>query len=379
MPHNKSPQQTTVIIVGASAAGLATAACLKEADIDFILLEKSTQVGQTWRNHYDRLHLHTNKALSSLPGLKFPNSVPKYPDRQQVIQYLEDYVQYHNLEPRFDQFVESIEPINDHWVVQTQDNIYNAQHVVVATGYARHPNMPTWRGQESFSAGIIHSSAYKNGQPYTGKQVLVVGFGNSACEIAIDLHEHGAQPSMAVRSAVNIVPRDLFGIPILAVGIVLDYLPPRVADWLGWPLLRLRIGDFTKYGLRKKPYGPNVQIRRDNQIPLLDVGTLELIKDGSIKIYPNIERFEQNTVHFENGQSQTFDAIILGTGYYPAIHEFLKSHVGILDETGTPLLSGQTTALKGLYFCGFYISPTGMLREIAQEARQIAQAIANSA
>ncbi len=86
MAQDKSVQQTTVVVVGASAAGLATAACLKEANIDFILLEKSSQVGQSWRNHYERLHLHTNKALSSLPGLKFPKSSPKYPARPEVIQ-----------------------------------------------------------------------------------------------------------------------------------------------------------------------------------------------------------------------------------------------------------------------------------------------------
>ncbi len=250
--------------------------------------------------------------------------------------------------------------------------------MVIATGYARQPNLPSWEGQENFTGDIIHSSQYKNGQPYAGKQVLVVGFGNSACEIAIDLHEHGAKPSMSVRSAVNIIPRDLLGIPILAVGIVLNYLPPRLADWLGWPMLRLRIGDFTKYGLRKKPYGPNMQIRRDGQIPLLDIGTLQLIKEGEIKIFPSISRFENNIVHFEDGQSQTVDAIILGTGYRPAVHDFLKTKQGVLDDNGTPLASGQPTALKGLYFCGFYVSPTGMLREIAQEARQIAQSIANS-
>ena len=372
----KPIRQTTVVIVGASAAGLATAACLKEANIGFILLEKSSQVGQAWRNHYDRLHLHTNKRLSTLPGLSYPKSTPQYPTRQQVVLYLEDYIAHHHLEPQFDQTVIAVEQLDDaQWVTETQDTCYQSQHIVMATGYTRQPNIPRWDGQENFTGDILHSSQYKNGQPYADQHVLVVGFGNSACEIALDLHEHGAHPCMSVRSAVNVIPRDLFGIPILGIGIVMAYLPPRVADWLAWPLLRVKIGDITKYGLHKLPYGPNVQIRQDKQIPLLDIGTMDLIKRGAITIYPDITRFANNTVDFRDGRSQHFDAVILGTGYRPAVHEFLKSTEGVLDKNGTPLVSGQATALKGLYFCGFYVSPTGMLREVGLEAQRIAQLI----
>lgn len=371
----KPIQQTSVMIVGASAAGLATAACLKDAGLDTILLEKSSQVGQAWRNHYERLHLHTNKRLSTLPGLSYPLSVPKYPTRHQVIQYLEDYATHHQLSPLFEQTVLSIEQVDGQWLTETQDTQYKSKFVVITTGYTRQPNIPRWGGQANFEGAIVHSSQYKNGEPYADKQVLVVGFGNSACEIAIDLHEYGAKTSMSVRSAVNVIPRDLLGIPILGVGIVMDYLPPRLADWLAWPLLQLTIGDITKQGLRKLSYGPNVQIRQDKQIPLLDIGTMDLIKRGEITIYPDITHFEDNNVQFSDGQSHHFDAVILGTGYRPAIQEFLKSTAGVLDEQGIPLTSGQPTALKGLYFCGFYVSPTGMLREIAIEARKITQLI----
>jgi indole-3-pyruvate monooxygenase len=85
---------------------------------------------------------------------------------------------------------------------------------------------------------------------------LVVGFGNSGGEIAIDLWEHGARPSLAVRSPVNVIPRDLLGIPILAIGILQSKLPPRWADALNAPHLRVVMGDLTRYGLRKLPQGP---------------------------------------------------------------------------------------------------------------------------
>lgn len=377
---DKPIKQTQVVIVGASAAGLATATCLKEAGVDYILLEKSTQVAQAWRNHYTSLHLHTTKRFSSLSGLAYPKNYPKYPNRKQVVQYLEDYAAHHQIEPQFKQAVISIEQTNDIWLIETHDTCYESQQAVIATGYTRQPNIPHWEGQETFTGEILHSSQYKDGTKYYEQQVLVVGFGNSACEIAMDLYAFDALTTMSVRNPVNVIPRDLLGIPILGIGIVMDYLPPRLADLLAMPLLRLTVGDITKYGLQKLPYGPNVQIRRDKKIPVLDTGILELMKDKirPMLIYPDIERFELDKIVFSDGRIVAFDTVILATGYRPAVHDFLKSTVGALDDDGTPLVSGDETALKGLYFCGFYVSPTGMLREIGIEARKIAKTIVST-
>ena len=95
---------------------------------------------------------------------------------------------------------------------------------------------------------IVHSFQYKSGEDFKGQKVLVIGFGNSACEIAIDLYEQGAIPSMAVRSPVNIIPRDILGIPILEISLLMSRLPPRMADKLNAPLLRLMFGDITNLG-----------------------------------------------------------------------------------------------------------------------------------
>ncbi|GIK57291.1 MAG: dimethylaniline monooxygenase [Chloroflexota bacterium] len=369
-------KQTNTLIIGASAAGLAVAACLQEQRVPFILLEKSSQVGAAWRNHYDRLHLHTDRAHSQLPHLPMPKSFAKYPARADVVAYLEAYARHFGLEPRFGQGVQQVRPCDGLWQVETQDTCYQAQNVVIATGYTRVPHLPSWPGQELFTGSISHSSAYKNGKPYAGQRVLVVGFGNSAGEIAIDLVENGAaEVGMAVRHPVNVIPRDYLGIPILTIGIVMDKIPPQVADLLAIPMLKTSIGDLTKYGLPKLPYGPNVQIRQDRQIPILDIGTVKLIKDGRIHIHPGLAQFNENGVVFTNGAIKPFDAIILGTGYRPQVNEFLQDAAGVLNEDGTPQSSGQETA-PGLYFCGFYISPTGMLREIGIEARQISAHIA---
>ena len=121
--------------------------------------------------------------------------------------------------------------------------------------------------------------------------------------------------------------------------------------------------------------GPLAQIERDARIPLIDVGTVKLIKRGVITVYPGIEQFTHEGVIFTDGQQGAFDAVILATGYRPRVNSFLTG-AGAYDEQGTPLCSGQESAVAGLYFCGYYVSPTGMLREIGIEARRISAAIA---
>jgi indole-3-pyruvate monooxygenase len=122
------------LIIGASAAGLATAACLKESGQRFEVLEASNVVGQAWRHHYDRLHLHTPKSASALPGLVMPSDWPRYPTRDQVVDYLERYRVHHRLEPRFGQKVTHLERHDDEWVATTMDEEWRTRSVVIATG-----------------------------------------------------------------------------------------------------------------------------------------------------------------------------------------------------------------------------------------------------
>jgi cation diffusion facilitator CzcD-associated flavoprotein CzcO len=387
MTTNVAPSEITTrdqaahhqtIVVGAGPAGLAVGACLKRAGLPCLLLEQSDTVGAIWHRHYDRLHLHTDKAHSQLPFVPFPQTDPRYPSRLQVIRYLEAYAQHFHLAPRFGQRVVAARYANNGWEVQTQDTLYRASNVVIATGYNREPYLPHWPGQTAFRGTLLHSSEYQNGEPFKGQKVLVVGFGNSGGEIAIDLWEHGAQPSLAVRSPVNVIPRELFGIPILTIGILQRNLPPRLADALNAPILRAVMGDLTRYGLRKLPCGPATQIRRDAHIPLIDVGTINLIKQGKITVCQGVERFTEEGagVVFTDGAQRKFDAVVLATGYRPRVNAFLEGSPAAYDENGAPSSSGYETHPPGLYFCGYYVSPTGMLREIALEAQRIGAAIA---
>lgn len=365
------------IIIGASAAGLACARCLEESGLFPIILEQHPHVADPWRNHYQRLHLHTPKSNSSLPCFPMPDSYPQYPSRQQVVDYLVDYAKTLKTQPFFNQKVNAVVHNGINWNIATANRNYTTDNVIIATGNTRKPFWPSFEGMENFRGSIIHSSSYINGTPYKGRKVLIVGFGNSACEIAICLHEHSAFPYMSVRNGVNIIPRDIFGIPIVYVGIAESFLQPAFADFLNKPFIRFSLGNIDKCGLRQLPYGAITQIAKDHKAPVIDVGTLKLIRERAVKILPGIARFTENGVVLENGRKEHFDAVILGTGYSPAINDFLKNTDSMLDKNGCPKISGREAASKGLYFCGFEVVATGALHEIGIEAKSIAKDIAD--
>jgi len=357
-------RQPDTLIIGAGPAGLAVAGCLRKAGAPFMIVERATTIGSSWRRHYDRLHLHTHRSHSALPYLDFPAGTPRYPSRAQMVAYLEQYAHHFNLAPQLGEEVQRVSACDGGWETRTSKSVYRTRRVVIAAGYNAIPYLPTWPGQERFRGPIIHSSEYRNGEWFRGQNVLVVGFGNSGGEIAIDLHEYGALVSMAVRAAVNVVPRDILGLPILSVSIALSRLPASLADLLAAPLLKLTIGDLSLLGLRRPASGPITQVRTTGRIPLLDVGTIRLIREGHIRVFGGVRAMTPTGVTFDDGREGRFDAIVLATGFRSGVGRFLHG--------GSPVVGKR----RGLYFCGFVVSATGMLRDISREARQIAADIA---
>jgi cation diffusion facilitator CzcD-associated flavoprotein CzcO len=366
------PSNPDAIIVGAGPAGLACAATMRGAGLNVSVLEKAGNVGAVWRRHYDRLHLHTDRHHSGLPGMAMPADYPAYPSREQMVAYLENYAARFGIEPDFNTSVSRIQRDGSRWSADTARGPIAAPVVVVATGIADAPYRPSWPGLESYSGRVIHSSEYRNPMPYTGQRVLVVGFGNSGGEIALDLANAGVNVALAVRNPVQILPRDLLGFPILSWAILYRRLPARLVDVINAPVLRLAVGDFEKLGLRRAAKGPRQMVEEDGRVPLIDIGTLARIKDGSIRIRGGIDRFTSDGVVFAGGTPEPFDAVILATGFRPDLRLLMSDVAGVFDRHGMPLLTGQATAAPGLYFCGHITVPTGQLREIGIEARQIA-------
>jgi cation diffusion facilitator CzcD-associated flavoprotein CzcO len=359
------------IIIGAGPAGLASAAGMGALGLNVTVLEKANAVGSVWRRHYDRLHLHTDRGHSGLPGMAMPRTYPTYPSREQVIEYLENYAAHFRLHPVFNTTVLKAVRDGSRWIVDTTKGAFSAPVVVIATGWADFPYRPFWPGSDTFQGNLIHSSEYRNSSPYIGKRVLVVGFGNSGGEIALDLATAGIDTTLAVRGTVQILPRDLLGIPILTWAIAQRRLPTAIVDFINAPVIRLAIGPIERFGLKRAAKGPRRMIEEDGRVPLLDIGTLAKIRDGSIKVRGGIDHFTPDGVVFSDQATQQFDAVILATGFRADLRELLPNVNGVLSHEGKPLVTGQATNEPGLYFCGLLASPTGQLREIGLEARRI--------
>jgi len=364
-----------IVVIGAGPAGLAVSACLRKEGVAHIVLEREQTIAARWRQHYDRLHLHTVKQHSSLPYSRWPVGTPQYPSRQQVVDYLDAYAAEHDIHPRFGVEVRAIEKRGERFVVQTNVGDFTPTRVIVASGYNNIPLIPDFPGLDRFAGTLIHARDYRNPTPFAGQRVLVVGCGNSGAEIALDLAEHQCEVSLVVRGPVHVVPRDLLGRPTQSTNIALSYLPLGVRDALAGVMLRLVVGDLSRWGIVRPKLGPNATIERDGRIPMLDIGTVEMIKRGHIKVVPAVVNVLPRAVAFANGQQAEFDAMILATGYRTGLSALVQGYEVISDEAGRPKQFGEETAIAGLYLVGFRNSTTGALREMGIEARRVAREI----
>ena len=369
-----------VYVIGGGPGGLATACALRALGVRAVVVEKADRVGASWQRHYDRLHLHTTRRLSALPGLPMPRRFGRWVARDDVVRYLEKYAEVHELEIVTGVEVSRVERTADGtgWLLHaTGGRELTGSAVVVATGYNHTPFLPDWPGRETFAGDLTHASDYRNGKPYAGRDVLVVGVGNTGAEIAVDLVENGAERvRLSVRTVPHIVRRSTAGWAAQYTAILVRRLPVALVDRLARPMARLSVPDLSAHGLPRPGTGLYSRVKQ-GAIPVQDVGLIDAVRKGRVEIVAAVEGFEDGgKVVLADGTRISPDAVVAATGYVRAL-DGLVGHLGVLDERGLPLAHGARAPkdAPGLYFTGFTTPISGTLRELAIDAERIAKAV----
>jgi putative flavoprotein involved in K+ transport len=364
--------RSDAVVIGAGPAGLAAAAMLQHAGVHAVVLEAGTEPGSSWRGRYDRLHLHTSRGLSGLPGYRIPRRHGRWLSRDSVVAYLHEYAERHGLDVRTGTRVERVDRADSGWSVRTLRSAWTTPHAVLATGMSTVPYIPDWPGRDGYRGELLHPATYRNPAPFRGRDVLVVGSGNSAAEIAVDVAEGGASRiRIAIRTPPQIARRATLGVPSQVLGILLANAPPGLAGALAAGFRRLSIPDLSPYGLPRPSERLPAQLARTGTIPILDVGFVAAVRKRRVEVVPAVEALEGDEVVLAGGSRIDPEVVIAATGYRPGL-EPLVGHLGVLDARGMP---GGREPLPGLHFIGYFPTLAGMLRLIGIDARALARRV----
>jgi putative flavoprotein involved in K+ transport len=363
------PKPVTAIVVGAGPAGLAASRELTRAGVEHRVLEGGEQVGQTWARLYDSLVLHTGRHLSALPGLPLSSSLPMFVPRREFLDYLNRYAATFSLPIETGAEVASAVRDDGRWCVRLRSGpaVYT-RHLIVATGIVANPHTPAISGRDRFGGRIIHSVEYRRPDApelMKGKRILVVGAGNSAGEISVELARAGAEVSLAVRTGAVIVPRDVLGIPIQYLSVMLSPLPRAIVQRLTSIVGSLR-------GPRVLPPPGRAPCPK---VPLIGLALAEALRAGKIRLCGGVETFTAGGALFDDGSELGFDEVILATGYRAAVG-FLGGAIR-LDACGFARRRDRVTSADrpDLYFVGHNYDTRGALFNIGRDARHAARVL----
>ncbi len=309
-----------VCVIGAGPSGITAIKHLLQAGLrDIVCYERGGQVGGNWvytpdEGHssvYETTHIISSRRYSQYHDFPMPDDYPDYPSHQQLLRYFQDYARHFGVEPfiRFNTEVRHAALLPDErWRVTLADGtVQEFDHLMVASGHHWDPRMPQYPG--TFSGELLHSHTFKNNLPFRNQRVLVIGGGNSACDIAVETGRVSAFTAISWRRGYYIVPKVILGLPPDVINAKFTWMPRalyRRAIWLTW---WLSTGGNRRYGLP----APDHSILSSH--PVANSELLYFIKHGRVHYRPEIARFDGSTVHFVDGRAEPYDVIVAATGY----------------------------------------------------------------
>ncbi|WP_444888319.1 flavin-containing monooxygenase [Microbulbifer sp. JMSA008] len=379
-----------VVVIGAGFAGLSCAARLKSAGLtNLAIVEKGEGCGGFWRGNYDRIRLHT--PFHELPddgGIR--RDYPEFLPRDDLIEYFERYAARHNLLGNIvaDTEVSSIALDAGRWSIRSSKSEFRSRFLVVATASNRKPIWPKLNGLSEYGGTAIHSRQYHNATPFKGKRTLVIGSGNSAAEIALDLAEGGAREvKMLIRGPRHVLSLRGLGIAarvarFLKTGFTSKHIEESHAYTRSHPAFREKLAkkdkflstfsiDMSEYGIHPPDSGPATQISLHGRVAWMDQGTVKAIKQGRIKVIDAkenpLQRLSKRGAVFQNGH-EDFDLVVFATGMEPGLDDLFEEPARFLewnDEMSRlmPRTDGRSRSIvePTLFFPGFDLSVNGGL------------------
>ena len=363
-------------VIGAGAAGLGALQVLLDEGFSVDCFERGDRVGGHWHTDYDCLHLITPRDSSGFEGSPMSPEYPLFPSRDQMRDYILGFAAHHGLgsHVRFNTAVTEARPLGVNglggWEVTTSDGERRTYDgVIVASGHLWDPCVPDYPGD--FAGRVLHSGRYRNTGDLEGERVLVVGAGNSGCDLAVDAAQAGYDTSVSVRSGLVFQPKTLFGRPRSELSL-LARLPVRAQERVTRGLIDVALGRPERYGL-PAPATRNLHRNR----PVVNGQLLHFIHHGRVRVAPAIERFDGNDVHFTDGTCRGFDTIVFATGFKVTL-PFLES-TALRWAGGVPLrMAGMTlpVGLERLYFVGLAAPRGPQLPVYSAQTRLVAKFLA---
>src|SRR5918999_827754 len=359
-------------LIGAGAAGLGALQVLLDEGFSVDCFERSDRVGGRWHSDYECLHLITPRDSSGFDGFPMPSDYPLFPSRDQMRDYIMGFAAQHGLglHIRFNTAVTSTRLDGNGlsgWEVTTSDGERRAYDgVIVANGHLWDPFVPDYPGQ--FEGRVLHSGHYRNAGDLEGERVLVVGAGNSGCDLAVDAAQAGHETYVSVRHGLVFQPKTLLGRPRSELPL-LGRLPVGLQERVTRALIDVALGRPEHYGL-PAPATRNLHRNR----PVVNGQLLHFIHHGRVHVAPAIERFDGSDVHFADGSVRTVDTIVYATGFKVTL-PFLDPAL-LESADGVPLrVAGMTLPLgpEQLYFVGLGAPRGPQLPVYSTQARLIAR------